>query len=398
MSERPSLPRFPRRFVNLVAARAEFGDRVDRIGAFLWKPDALADALVDWMMQAGPSAQQLLDQALDRGIDSVESPPEPLRALFAVVDRVPAWVDFPTLSRGGEVLLRAGILGGFVLGARSIIYGYTSPGGNKPLVFSGRLREQAARRLHETSRFVEAVSQREGMRRFSDGFKITIKVRMMHAMVRKMILRSGRWDMEQWGLPINQHDMAATTLLFSVVLLDGLRQLGCTITAADSDDYMHLWRYVGWLIGVDDELLPGNEAEGRRYGFVVKATQGPPDEDARNLTRALLDAPMTEAKNRLQMIRARFISQLGRGLCRGLMGDEIADQLGVEHTALDYVVPTIASMVWPVERVRHRGQLNPFFTAIGRRYWSEIIKAGLGANPATFAMPERLGRTPRAAS
>ena len=393
-----SSPTYPRRFTNLVAARAAFGDRVDRIGAFLWKSDPLADAVVDWMMSAGPSGQKIIDQALDRGIDSLDQPPEALRALFAVVDRIPAWVDFQTLSQGGEVLLRAGILGGFVLGARSIIYGYTSPGGNKPLVFSGRLREQAARRLHETSRFVEAVSQRDGMRRFSDGFKITLKVRLMHAMVRKMILRSSRWQSDDWGLPINQHDMVATTLLFSMVLLDGLRQLGCAISPSDSDDYMHLWRYVGWLIGVDEELLPSNEAEGRRYALVVKVTQGPPDEDARNLTQALLDAPMTEAKSRFEKSRAWIISQLGRGLCRGMMGDEIADQLGVQHTAFDYVVPTLAGMVWPVEQVRRGGRLNPFFTAIGRRYWSEIVQAGLGRNPATFAAPDRLGGHHRAAS
>lgn len=383
---------FPRRFTNLVAARAQFGERVDKIGAFLWKPDALADAVIDWMVKTGPAAQAIFDSALDRGLGSVEQPPEALRALFDVIERVPAWVDFPTLSRGGEVLLRAGILGGFVLGARSIIYGYTSPGGNKPLVFSGRLREQAARRLHETSRFVEAVCQREGMRRFSDGFKITIKVRIMHAMVRRMILQSGRWHSQEWGLPINQHDMAGTTLLFSVVLLDGLRSLGCAISADDSDDYMHLWRYTSWLIGVDEELLPANEAEGRRLGLVIKTTQGVPDEDARELTRALLDAPLTEARTRFEKARAIFISQLGRGLCRGLMGDEIADQLGVEHTALDYVVPTLASVVWPVERLRRTGNLNPFFTKMGRRYWAEIIAAGLRKNPATFSVPQHLGR------
>lgn len=390
---------FPRRFQNLVAARAQFGaERVDRIGSFLWKPDAIADRVVEWMMAAGPRGQATIDQALDRGIDSVDDAPDALRELFAIVDRVPAWVDFPTLSRGGEVLLRAGILGGFVLGARSIIYGYTSPGGNKPLVFSGRLNEQAARRLHETSRFVEAVCHREGMRRFSDGFKITIKVRIMHAMVRKMILQSGRWQMDEWGLPINQHDMAGTTLLFSVVLIDGLRQLGCVVSAADSDDYMHLWRYVGWLIGVDEELLPGNEADGRRYGLLVKSTQGIPDEDAKKLTRALHDAPLTEAKTRIEKSRAWFISQLGRGLTRGLMGDEIADQLGVERTPLDYVVPALSSMVWPVEQLRRAGSLNPFFTAIGRRYWAEIIKAGLGRNPATFAAPEKLGGSTRRAA
>lgn len=390
---------YPRRYTNLVEARAVFGDRIDRIAPFFWKGDPLADAVVAWMTTQPPgTAQAIVDRALDLGLDAIEGPCEPLRALFAHVERVPAWVDFPTLDRGGEVLLRAGVLGGFVLGARSIIYGYTSPGGNKPLVFSGRLREQAARRLHETSRFVEAVSQRSGMRRFHDGWKITVKVRLMHAMVRRMILASGRWDEATWALPINQHDMGATTLLFSVVLLDGLRMLGCQVSPADSDDYMHLWRYVGWLIGVDEEILPSNEAEGRRFGDLIKATQGPPDDDARALTAALLEAPLTEAKTALERSRAWFISQLGKGLCRGLMGDEIADQLAVPHTAFDYVVPTVASMAWPVERLRAgTGLFGGTLTSIGRRYWREVVRQGLRGDPATFHVPSHLGRT-RAAS
>ena len=45
-----------------------------------------------------------------------------------------------------------------------------------------------------------------------------------------MILRSGRWDAERWGAPINQHDMAGTQLLFSLAVLEGLRTLGFRIT------------------------------------------------------------------------------------------------------------------------------------------------------------------------
>ena len=33
----------------------------------------------------------------------------------------------------------------------------------------------------------------------------------MHAQVRRLLLGSGRWDVEAWGLPINQADMAAMT-------------------------------------------------------------------------------------------------------------------------------------------------------------------------------------------
>ncbi|MEZ4249513.1 MAG: hypothetical protein R3B99_14890 [Polyangiales bacterium] len=44
--------------------------------------------------------------------------------------------------------------------------------------------------------------------------------------MRRLLLRSERWKSELWGAPINQHDMAATSLLFSVVFLSGIRQFG----------------------------------------------------------------------------------------------------------------------------------------------------------------------------
>jgi hypothetical protein len=60
--------------------------------------------------------------------------------------RSPRFRSGPTstgAARGGEVLLRHGFFGGIVLGFRCLVAGYCSPAGNKPLAFSGRLREAA---------------------------------------------------------------------------------------------------------------------------------------------------------------------------------------------------------------------------------------------------------------
>ena len=120
--------------------------------------DDLADACVAAMDDELPSgtANATLERVLKEGSANVPDLPPRMRAFFDEVERVPAWVDFPTLDRGGDVVMRTGPVGGLVLAFKSLLHGYASPGGNKPLVFSGRLRQQAARRLHETSRFVQA--------------------------------------------------------------------------------------------------------------------------------------------------------------------------------------------------------------------------------------------------
>ena len=72
------------------------------------------------------------------------------------------------------------------------------------------------------------------MRPRAAGWCLNVNVRLIHAQVRRMILCSGRWDADAWGAPINQHDELGTSLLFSVIVLEGLRQLGVRIAQADA--------------------------------------------------------------------------------------------------------------------------------------------------------------------
>ena len=275
---------YPTRFCNLDEARARFGDRVDRLGPYLERSDEPADAAIA-TVTPGPAGEAVVGAALDGGVDV----PAPLRALVEEARRVPPWVDWERVERGGRFFFRAGLLGGLVLGGRALIFGYASPAGNKPLVFSGRLREAAGPRLHETSRFVQAIMRRGELRPGGAGWRITLRVRLMHAQVRRMISASGRWDGAAWGLPINQHDLVATSLLFSVVTLGGLRALGLDVSRDEADDFMHLWRWTAHVMGVDPALVPTTEPEGYRLGELIAATQAPPDDDSRALTAALIE-------------------------------------------------------------------------------------------------------------
>jgi hypothetical protein len=385
---------FPTRFVHLSEARGRFGDRVDRLGAYLMHADPLADALVV-AIDAMPPGEgwDLFRRASSSGIAAATGAPEAFRAFFAEVERVPLWVDWDVIDRGGSVLLRAGPLGGIVLGLKSLVLGYASPGGNKPLVLSGRLEEQAGRRLNETARFVQATIAPRGMRPQAPGWRLTLNVRLIHAQVRRMIQKSGRWDAGAWGAPINQHDELGTLLLFSVVVLEGLRQLGARIAPADSDAYMQLWKWSGFLMGLEPELLPSTEAEGRRLGEVIAATQAEPDADSRRLTHALLEAPVRDAKTPHQKTNARRLGRFSRAMCRELLGDEMADQLDVAATSWRYVVPFARRLVASMELVRENVPFADFHAlSAGARYWDRVVDAGLAGATAELALPRRLAR------
>jgi hypothetical protein len=383
---------FPARFAYTAEARARFGDRVDRVGAFLDRIDPLGDEVVA-SIEGTQGGWRLFDESARRGVERVAGAPACFRDLFDQVGHVPMWVDWESIDRGGSVLLRAGPLGGITLGLKSLVLGYTSPGGNKPLVFSGRLQEQAARRLNETARFVQATITPRSMRPHGEGWQITLKVRLIHSHVRRMILKSGRWDAATWGAPVNQHDQVGTLLLFSIIVLQGLRQLGMRIAPEDAQAYMDLWRWSGWLMGIDPELLPATEAEAQRLGDVIAATMGEPDDDSRRLTRALLESPLREAKTARDRANAKRIVRFSSAMCRFLLGDEVADSLAVPHTSWRYMVPFVRRLVSSVELVREN---VPFADVpalwAGTRYWDRVVELGLAGAMADFALPQGLAR------
>ena len=384
---------FPSRYVNLAAARLRFGDRVDRLGKFLSDVDGPADRVVE-AIETLPKGEgwRLFEEGLRGGSRAVPGAPRAMGDFLDAATEVPAWVDWATCDRGGEMLMRVGVLGGAVLGSHSLVLGYASPAGNKPLVLSGRLKQQAMRRLNETARFVQAVCRPGGMRPFADGWQITLKVRLIHAQVRRMILKTGTWNEGAWGAPVNQHDMAGTTLLFSVAMMDGLRKLGVRIDTDEGERYMHLWRWVGHVIGVDPQLLPASEPDATRLADLIAATMGPPDQDSRDLTKALFDAAFEGAVTPKQKRDAARRVLFGTTLCRELVGDELADALHVPRNSVRFALPMVRRLVGGVERFTRavpfaeRGAL-----AAGSHYWDRVVQIGLQGATYEFGLPSALG-------
>jgi hypothetical protein len=282
-------------------------------------------------------------------------------------------------------------LGGLSLAAKSIVLGYASPGGNKPLVLAGGLTGRAAMRLNETGRYVRGVIRAGGLERFADGYVASCKVRLMHAQVRALLQGDPRWDTQAFGLPINQHDMAATTILFSLAVLEALEALGLTIPAEEAEDFIHLWRHAGHLMGVDACILPACRRDAVRLSDVIMATQGPPDEDARKLTRALIGAGAEAARTpqeRRDVKRGVVLLRAGAYL---MLGEEMAKSLGFEPTAWSIAAPLVKRLVVSTERLQRSvpfGRAKAI--AAGERYWDEVHKRGVALYDLPFQLPDAL--------
>ncbi len=386
----------PARVHNADRAQARFGGRFDALVAALGRSDVAADRAIEALHQEGEGrGSGEINALVGRAIAGEAGPaiPGALRTLVEECARVPGWVDGARIARASALFRRAGPLGGLVLAFRSLVGGYIAPAGNKPLIFSGRLREQAPRRLAETSRFVTAVTSVGGLRPGGEGLRITLHVRLMHAQVRWLLVRDARWDGERWGLPINQHDMLATILLFSSVFIDGLRVMGMPIRESEGEDYLHLWRYVGAIIGVEPELMPRTFAEAQADAELIQETSGEPDEDSRALANALFAIPRDAARSRIEHHLASARIAVMQALCRRLLGDRLADGLDIAATPLDRLMPLTAPMIRGVHSLR---RLSPWLEGQAQRlsdaYWEMSSTAGLGGRRATYPLPQELRR------
>lgn len=307
--------------------------------------------------------------AISEGIAAVDDAPAALRTFFDVVETVPSWVDWDLVEEGARVSRRLGQNAADVLLQLSLLGGYRFGGPTDLLVATGGLSgDMTMRRLGETQKWAVAVGRPHGMRRDAEGFQLTVHVRVMHALVNETFLP--RWDVDRWGLPINQTDQAATLGLFNGVLLLGSRALNARISRAESRAVMHLWKYIGWLVGVDDAWLVDTETEQHRLNYHVLLAQGDISEAGPRLAQAIVAAQKDLHFERFAragrwIARERLLSMLTT-----LLGPRSMREFGLPLRppwAVAYVVVLNAVRFWIIGR-----------TAWGERYlqrWGDRVRA-----------------------
>lgn len=319
----------------------------------VYTADPLTDAVVAAFAELPKGAgMAMFRTALAAGIEAVEDAPAALRELFAEVDAEPAWLDHATLDRAAGHLVRHMASYGIVLGAASLTKGAMNQVAGMPLVITNRYTSQAAVRSLEVGSWMETILTPGGLRRSGAGFATTLRVRLIHAFVRKSLWDSGSWDAQAWGAPIPQSFMAFTIVEFGNIALTAMRQLGVRYTAAELDDIFHFWRYVGLLNGVGPELNPTCEADHVRIEELYALTGSNPDDGDRDFVRALTHDYLAVEIADLLPVGGREVGvAVINGLTRAFLGDEAALKLGVPDTVFKHLPTVIGPVVGGVNRV-----------------------------------------------
>ncbi|KAM0273865.1 hypothetical protein ACHAQH_008197 [Verticillium albo-atrum] len=182
---------------------------------------------------------------------------EVLGQLWTEVTTIPDWVDWAQIERGQQVFLRYAGPAIFALTFQSLVGGMGSRRVVETLARTGGFGVNVTRRrLLETFQHVlQVTASLSAVQPDGEGFASTLRVRLLHAAVRRRILalaaqREGYYSVSENGIPINDLDSAGTIATFSATLLwIGLPRQGIFLSDAEKADYIALWRWVAHVIG-----------------------------------------------------------------------------------------------------------------------------------------------------
>lgn len=246
------------------------------------------------------------------------------KTFLQIQKQQPTWYDEGRIIKGQTIFENYAMSIMTLLGVMSLPYCYAASPGNKALYLTEKMRKSPGKRLAETGEFTISVLRRGSLQKNQAGIFHITKTRLIHSMAR-YYLQKDSWD-KSWGIPINQEDMAGTNMAFSYVILTGLQLSGIILSQQQKEDFLFVWRYIGYHLGIEESLLPENFQEARALSETIKKRTLQKTEEGIILTQELVNY----YKSVLPKRQAEFVeSQI-----RYYLGNEVAEYIGMPAYSL----------------------------------------------------------------
>ncbi len=317
-------------------------ERVEQYEAYLLECDAEADEAADelFFKQSMKIGHQQLGVAVTQGIDKVENPGPKFKLLFSSLEKDPDWLDREKLEHGAHVCRRLGMDALYALGDLALLGGYANPNISKPLSFTGALKgNRTFNRINETTQFWLNVTEKGGLNIGSKGYQTAVHVRLMHAMIRRRLVEHKKWDIEAWGLPINSADSLATNIAFSSIMLVGTSMLGTKHSKKDFESVLHLWKYIGYLMGDKISWLPKTTEEAIQSLLLIGlADNHIPDNDSIQLANDLVKSHLVNNGTLKDKIESQIVYLTHRAYAEFLIPRSLYKRLDLPSSNLSWIL------------------------------------------------------------
>ena len=289
--------------------------------------DPVADAVIESLAPLDHGQMhRLIKAGMEQDAKALAEAPRTLRDFFAELETPPAWFDPDAVLPGRQAfhdysdLFIPAFFVATLQNATSLI--------SKAFYTTGRvLSGYGPRRIRQNTRhFIEIMLPRS-LDRQADGWKQSVRIRLVHAQVRRLIRSSDNWDESIYGVPLSAAHMALASANFSATILRHAQTLGAQIDDAARNGFMQIWRYASTLIGTPEELLfDGDEVKTNELSQLAHTCEPLPGEESAAIANALVQAlpdiaGKTDPDDRQGMVEHTY------RVSRALLGDELADQL-----------------------------------------------------------------------
>ena len=285
----------------------------------------IGDPVLDPIMEEISSIPAYdLHAFIEAGIEGhdrvLQEAPQPLRDFFWNFEE-PSWLDHESFKPGVrcfnvnvDLMLVAFVTGVLVEGFSTLIA--------KSFNTTGRVAA-TPRRLMQNNRQLMEIFYPGGLQRNGDGWKLSVRVRFVHARIRNLLAKSGDWDFETWGTPLSAANLGLAIAIFSMQLLRYSKLVGTNFSIEEQESVLAVWRYAGYLMGIPETILYTDGADAERKHDIAYMCEPPPGADSVAMANSLIKAiapvaGVTDPKEQ------EDLTDLAYRLSTALIGQELA--------------------------------------------------------------------------
>ena len=299
--------------------------------------DPVMDAVVE---ELAPLPQDRVHRYIQAGMegnrDGMQGAPQLLRDFFFDAPPPdPEWLDHSAFAPGVRAFQRnsVAILSAFVTGV--LIDGFATLI-SKSFVQTGRIFDNGVWRLKQNNRHQMEIFWPGGLQRYGDGWKLSVRIRFVHAQVRRLLAKTEEWEHDAWGVPLSAAHLGYSVSCFAARTVKHSESLGARYSPEERAGFHDVWRYAGHLMGIPETILYTDESHALNIYRIGSLCEPPPTPDAILMTNALINSAPLVAGISDPDERKKLVKGVIYPVSRGLIGKDLAGRLNFPASKLPF--------------------------------------------------------------
>ena len=284
----------------------------------------------------GNQVHQFIEAGMEEDREGLRDAPPRLREFFLDAPPPdPDWLDHEAFGPGIRAFQRNSvrILSAFVTGV--LVDGFSTLI-SKSFVQTGRIFDNGVWRLKQNNRHQMEIFWPGGLDRQGDGWKLSVRIRFVHAQVRWLLAQTTEWEHEAWGVPLSAAHMGYAVACFAARTIEHSEALGARYSTEERASFHDVWRYAGHLMGIPESILYTDERDALRLYRIGTLCEPPPSMEAIIMSNALINSAPLVAGIDDPAGRRGLVEKVIYPVSRALVGNELADQLNFPAQRLPF--------------------------------------------------------------